>query len=1151
MRLAHELYEKEITNCSSIITGIAGLSPRDHSLKFNDLHHTCHMTEGDAIVYNGCMKVVMYLCLFLFAVTGGGTLHAGQPPAEEKRPAERAGQERPQGVPLDKLPVPENGVIVVTPDLKKALDAMGAGSVVLSAERYLELMNKAEKTKPEKPINEVLFAKCLITGEVNQVAGREFAELNFDLEFRTESANAVVPIPFKGIRISSATLNGQPPIWGPEPEKWTLLIKEPQVCRLKLCTSVPITRVGQEKRLTLERVPASAITSLELTVPGKIPSAMVLGYGSVTVAPVEPGKTRLTAPALGVLSSLELTWQTGEAVNAAVPATVEGDIRMTLDDTQALVEARFKPVPFAPIQLPWKVRLPKNSQQVRADLARSETGGAESLVVTRGADGTYLLTTPYVVNMSQFSQVVIRWRQPLPDPDSAESIMLGTCELIEPKGYLQTGSLQVVLPEEQTVFLKPIKLTSSDRNFLMPERENHRNPRYRYTQQPAGLEATSLPRMQTRGLVEARLTHTLGVQEGAWFLHTDIEIVRSNRANLSQLELVWPVEWQVSRKLLFSPAVKEIEQDAKTERLRMILDGRQPSSFSLKLESVMASSQNQVSLKLPQLLSAQGLRSERHMPVDVVIQQERLRLESHGWDFQIASGMTGLHEETLEGNQRTESKAFVITSHPAQLTVIRQPRLPKWTSKVETFVGKELMQTRQTIQIHAPGTLPRQLTMLVPRSVKAVQFMRKATDVPANELLASTALPVDERSPFKKVTVELPKTTDKSINLQCMCEQEAGHPITVPFVRLDELTAIFEGPASVLCLYEAGLKLLMPADLPGWKVEKNESGVIEFQGESLGSLLVLDRTEEATEKLSQRINSIVTHLEHESGSFVVEQVVDFGELRQTRQNLNVSLNRSAMTLLGWKVDDRVMPESQLLWIESNGKTTLTLAIPPEKLFRPVRVTVAMRLKRENNSYLFHLPGMYWSDTVEQEIVPATWHIKSDPATWLWWASEPIQEPRNVYAGWLPIMPELASETVSESTFNVQSLSTSAPLRWLAIPRTLSILILSSLSLFLMRVFNRLKYPWKQRLSLVMSGMLLVLFVLNPVLAAVLFWGAIPGVLIGLAYPWLIKLRFKTTRNVKVFHTTGILGNSSLTPLKTSGNSADVLTILTSSPSRLS
>jgi hypothetical protein len=71
--------------------------------------------------------------------------------------------------------------------------------------------------------------------------GRNSEPITPLVSIHTETPNAVVPIPFKGIRISSATLNGQTPIWGPDPEKWTLLIKELQSCKLKVSTSVAIS----------------------------------------------------------------------------------------------------------------------------------------------------------------------------------------------------------------------------------------------------------------------------------------------------------------------------------------------------------------------------------------------------------------------------------------------------------------------------------------------------------------------------------------------------------------------------------------------------------------------------------------------------------------------------------------------------------------------------------------------------------------------------------------------------------------------------------------------------------------------------------------------------------------------------------------------
>jgi len=392
-------------------------------------------------------------------------------------------------------------------------------------------------------------------------------------------------------------------------------------------------------------------------------------------------------------------------------------------------------------------------------------------------------------------------------------------------------------------------------------------------------------------------------------------------------------------------------------------------------------------------------------------------------------------------------------------------------------------------------------------------------------------------------------TTEKNISLLCRCEQEAGHPITVPFVRLDENTVIFEGRAIVHCFYEAGLKLSVPAELPGWKVEKQEAGNIELRGESLNPLLVLDRVEDAAEATRQRIKNIVTRVEQESASFVVEQETEFGELRQTTLRLNVVTNRAAMTLLGWKLDDRAMPDSQLQWNENNGSTTLSFVLPPEKLFSPVKMTVALRLRREGMSYFSQLPALHWNDASLQEIIPVSWRIKSDPAAWLWWASERTEESRHSNDGWLPTTPERTTGSTSETAFDLQGLSSSASLRWLAIPRSLSVLGLSGLALILMRVLSR-RPVWAQRLALLFLGLLLILFVLSPGLAAVLFWGAMPGVLIGLGLPWLMKQRLREPRRVPVFQTTGIVSSTSLHSLKPAGSTTEAPTIITSSPQRL-
>lgn len=1053
----------------------------------------------------------------------------GQPPTEDKR-AERQVGESNQGVPLNRLPVPENGMIVVTPDLKKALDALGAGSVVLSAEHYQELVNRAERMKSDKPAQDILFAKCLIQGEVKTSGGREFADLSFELEFRTETAKAVVPIPFKGIRLSSASLNGGPPIWGGDPEKWSLLIEEPKAYRLKLTASVPITRVGQEKRLTLERVPASAITSLELLVPGTVPGAMVLGYGSVTTQAVPGGKTQLSAPALGVLSNLDLTWQASESASAGTPAAVEGDIRIGIDEGQAQIEGRFKPVPFTPIQLPWKVRLPKTSQSVRAELMRTEASGVESLVVTRQSDGLYQLSSPFALNTSGFSQVVIRWRQPLPEPESAEGVFLGGCEIVEPAGRVQSGTIQLNLPEDVPALFKPKQLISIERGFPFTERENRRSPRYRYQQQPAGFEAVSLPRSQTKGVIEARVNHALTALEGSWMLSTEIEVLRSTRSNLSQLELAWPAEWPVSRKLLFSPMVKEIEQDTKAEKLRVILDGRQAGSLTLKMESMLPGNPSSVSVKLPQLLTAWGMQQERLTTIEAIVQQERLKLEANGWDLQVVPTLSGLREENSETLPRRETTQYQVIGRPAQLTVSRQARLPKWSSSVEVFVGREQLQTKQLMEIRTLGISLRRVSVLVPRTVRSVAFAKVLADGRAGELLVGTAASGEDGQPWRRWQVEVPISAEKMSSFLCLCEQDSAHPITVPLVRIDEAEATLEGVVRVRCVREAGFELTLPGDLTGWKVEKAEPGGLDIQGASLQSLLVLERHEGGKDEGASRIRQSLIKLEDDGASCVTEIETTFADLRKTELALDVKVARADVSLIGWKLDDQLMPENGVRWQEEEGSMRLWMRLPADRLRGTVKMSVGLRIKQQGKGLWHHSPAMTWmTGGQEESLAPQMWLVRSDPSNWLWWSNTRVDDWHHLGHGWLPTMPHPMEGGNRASWFMLQSSRAGDGLQWVAIPRSISLVILSGVSLLVLRILSE-RPRWAKRMGWVTGFALLGILVIEPELAAVLFWGSLPGVAVGAAILGIAHLRSQEWRpRNRVFQSTGGAASTFINP----------------------
>lgn len=1029
--------------------------------------------------------ILMFLVLLFFNCAQGAPWQG-----DEKR--NETGKQ-PATVPLEKLPVVESGMIVVTPDLKKALDALGAGSVVLSAERYQELMNRTNPGKGEKPAQEMLFAKCMITGEVKALAGRESVELTFDLEFRTESPQALVPVPFKGLRLISATLNGQPPVWGPDPEKWTLLVALPQNYRLKLTASVPVTRTATEKRLVLERVPASAITSLEVTVPGTVINPTIVGYGGITATTDAGGTTLLSAPALGVLSSLELSWQTGDTKAAIQAPSIDGDVRIVLDDATAQIEARLKSLPLSPITLPWKIKLPRGSQQLRAELLRNEGMNSEPLVATQTQDGCYLLNSPYPLVMTGFNTVLVRWQVPLPVPGTADTLLIGCCEVLSPAGRVQQGTLQVNLPEDTAYFLKPWQVQTLEKSMLEISKDARRQRRYRYQQLPAGLEVIPPSKSQARGIVEARVLHTLIAQAAGWQLSSDIEILRSNRANVAQLELNWPEEWTINRRLLFSPVVKDIEQDAKRGTVRIILDGRQPAQQIIRVEGQQVSSMETMAIKLPQLVAVTGATEERSQPIELVVQQETLKVDAVGVDVQVTSTRNGLQEDQGASGSVTLPRYFRVVSHPAALTASRLARLPKYTSQAEVFVDREVVKTRQTIVLQSSPALPRQLQALVPASVKQVQFAQLSADGKKQEALPATVRIDEANSPWKRYLVDMPMTTESTMTLVCRCEADSKHPITVPLVKLDESQAVMEGTVTVQMHPEAGIRCKLPLEPAGWSQEQHQPGRPVLQSSSLQSFLVLEREDEASQtRLPRQVGQgSETRIQPVQQGYLIESEIDVPELLYTRWMGGIGTSPKNVELIGWKLNGNSMPLSLLELDRISDDAAVVVNLPTEYLSKPTKLSIAWRLKAHHSSYLVSLPILQWL-TVSDELMTQRYLIQVEPGNWLGATNLTTSAWTYPQQAWKPV----AAQSSLEGCIELQGSKRETILWMVLLPRHLTTLCLSIVALLAVQVMSRWPMAGK-RLTWFLLGCWLLLYLLNTTLATVVMWSILPGLILGL------------------------------------------------------
>lgn len=1023
---------------------------------------------------------------------------------EDARTESRKGDDT--TVPLGKLPAANQGMIVVTPDLRRALDALGAGSVVLSAERYQELMKAQEKNKPDKSEPEILFARCLLTGEVKTQAGREVAELTIELEFRTETPNTSVPVPCKGMRMISASINGQPPVWGPDPDRWSVLLKVPQLYRLKIVGMVPVSRSGAEKKLQLERLPASAITSLELKIPGPASNALIVGYGSVSVAAPVNNISTLSAPALGVLSSLEMTWQTNEIPVAAVPPSIEGDLRVIVSESTASTEARLKPVPFSPIQLPWRVRVPNGSQQLRAELLRSESQSSEPLIATKQQDGTYLINSPYPLAPVGFTQVLLRWQQSLPEADSVETVQLGNCLILEPAGKAASGQITIVQSEQPAVLLRPMNV-QQDKDLLDLARETRRTQRYRYTQQPAGVEAVALPAAQVRGVVEVAVSTTITGQLQDWQVATEINVVRSNRSNLTQLELYWPGNWPVNRRLLFSPVVKDIEQDTKTDKLKIMLDGKQPGQFQLRLESTFSENPSTLQLRLPQLLAVKGGSQSRSMPLELFLSSEQVLLEAAGVELQTTSVGSGLREINTTASK--DVKQFQVRQHPATVSIRKQPRLPKYSSSMELAVGHDALQSKQRFVWRA-GTLPRQLQVLVPQTARNVQFFGCKGDQPHQPALPATLRSEDVDATWKRYVVELPASIEECKSLLCCVDQESKHPLMVPLARLDEASALHEGAVPIQVNLDAGLELKLPTEIAGWKAESGQPGRMMLSGNDLQAFLILERVEKSVQRQPAVVRSSEERITPLRDGYQIESNIDIVDLEQSRWQGSIDAPLDDVQIIGWKLDGQVMPRN-MLTLQAEGKTTRVLALLPlDRLHTSFRLTVAWSYKHARWQIVSNLPGLRW-DCVKGSMTPHRWLLACEPSQWLGWASAEVSPWTYPHSIWKPI-GLMADGNGSWRSMELNDSLDRPSLQYLVLPRYLTLLLGSSLGFLLV-----MQLPGK-RIAFVLwifVVLLAALYWVSLPTATAILWSVMPGLVLALLFQFL-RRRVRTQATVPVF-----------------------------------
>ncbi|MCS7015563.1 MAG: hypothetical protein NZM42_05500 [Gemmatales bacterium] len=521
-------------------------------------------------------KRVIGLALVLLGISSNG-------PAQEKPASAETLPAAPKpALPLSQLPFPANHIVVITDDLRKALEQMSVRWVLLSPETYRELLRQAERNQTNDPTAQRVFAECHYRGLVSTLSaagGRAILYLTLRLVFISQQPEQKIELGLKRARLTRAELDGNKVRWASAENGLALYVPQPGRHELLLEMPLAVTYDPAQRQyiVTLEDAPPAVITTLEIYVPGRVLTAQVAGVGTVSAKYGEwplgsqtPGAsqsftgTRLHSAALGTLRKLELSWQSAESAETGPVGVMESRMEVTVRERSVETEARLSLTWHRGSVAQLRFRLPPNSTQVFwADENRSAWNPLRP-----DAQGTFLLRLPAPIQGGSPPWVgYLRWQQSLPEKGPAR-LPIGRLEVLEPSECQQVGSVDIRNPDNRAL--------SFAGNAVQVEAN-----RFRYWFQPVQLElrvdetATLPPVLETQGQYQVTVTTTAVIVRSDW------QVTRAVRANLQELVFSWPEGFELDRRGLPANLLVDHPQPNQV-RVRLAGGGTFPRSVSLE-----------------------------------------------------------------------------------------------------------------------------------------------------------------------------------------------------------------------------------------------------------------------------------------------------------------------------------------------------------------------------------------------------------------------------------------------------------------------------------------------------------------------------------------------------------------------------------------
>jgi hypothetical protein len=904
---------------------------------------------------------------------------------------------------------------------KQALDPSRPNSVILSVEQYealLERLQKLEKPTPERRTH--FLNACRISGQVTAAGpARWLADVQLELEFRTVEKDLVLPIGLKGARLTKALLDDQPPVWASSGEGLALRLGEPKVYRLVLHLQPTVTQIGQESRLLIENLPQAAITTLDLTVPAQVTAAQVVGSGPLSVERTESNRSRLRSDALGVLTQLDLRWQTPnpEPETGNLQVVVHADTHATLEDTVLDTESRIRievrqgSFDRLAFRIPKEITLLQVETEGRSDPVDSsfEPGSGQFVVRPRSPLG---FGQPPL-------ELRVRTQQPFPDK-SGRPLSVGWLELLDIPRKQQTGTIVFFASGDRRVRFQPVEAFRIDPREVSP---GTRPALFaaRYWRQPARVDLLVEPGATLAAQAAVKPSYALtftGKQIHAAF---SWEITPRNRTPCQEIDLHWPAGFVLDRNSLLSGPVESVQAvDGSPETVRVRLVPRQTAKFTLKAEGVLSLGEGEIhALPLAFVSRAATEREGRLEGMQLLPERGEARLLCQATDVRVLSAQLPLYAEDgklLALPFSCGPSSVVGLRHPelgsSQLEVAVQPLRHQVRSSADVCVTSAAWEIEQRLIYRFVGPPPTELWLRVPRVLQdRLQAWLRYTNRSGEAIRMETAL--TERGPRPLVptdVVERLLPLPQDVGEQCEIVLAALLPLAETPGRLSVRCAApgpqerLVGPASIRVWTSARVKAVPVVEEGNWNLtmtafsEPGNAPDWQLHAPDLTAPLLLD--------LSERHESASTTLVVDearvqlaaptAGRFLVRVALRFDPVRQERILLRLPLDRSEVRLERLLVNGTEQrPQTVSDSEDVPGSCDLVVALSPRHLRGPVRLEMTLPWRSGVRPLGFAWQRLPTVDVPQADAVhEVVWQLEPNrgatPLLWSGWA-EPMPD----------------------------------------------------------------------------------------------------------------------------------------------------------------